>query len=396
MTHSKLIGATLIVAGTSIGAGMLALPIATAAIGFWPALCLMTAIWALSGYCALLVMEVNLKVGFEANLHTMTGQVLGRGAQVLGALAMLALLYALTAAYLTGGASLLSLKLADHLPLTPASSTLLFAFGLGGAVLFGVATVDRLVRLLFALKVLALLAVLWALLPQVQGANLVVSLAESAQHQGVWVAALPIILTSFGFHVCIPTLVRYLEGDVTRLRQALLLGSALPLVCYALWLAAALGPLAPEQQQALGQGDGLANLVQALSATSGQGWLARALTGFADLALLTSFLGVALSLFDYLGELCRRQATGAGKAQTWALTFLPPLALALYLPEGFVAVLGFAALPLVVLMVVLPVLMARRLRRTTAGYQVVGGTPALVLALGAGVALASAQLVSAL
>ncbi|MBY6188145.1 amino acid permease [Marinobacter hydrocarbonoclasticus] len=394
MTSSKLIGATLIVAGTSIGAGMLALPISTAAIGFWPALALMTAVWALSGYCALLVMEVNLKVGSDANLHGMTGQVLGPVAQSVGAVAMLALLYALTAAYLTGGASLLSLKLAPWVALSPAVATGLFTLVVGGVVLLGMRSVDRLVRVLFALKMVALVLVLSSLLPQAESANLMADLARAAQDGGIWVAALPVMITSFGFHVCIPPLVRYLDGDVKTLRTALLVGSALPLACYALWLLAALGPLSPAEQTALGQGDALTGLVKALSPDSG--WLGQILTAFADLALLTSFLGVTLSLFEYLAELCRRDRSVKGRGQTWLLTFLPPLALAIYLPEGFVAVLGFAALPLVVLMVMLPVAMAHRLRGDVEGYQVAGGRPALALAVAGGVMVMGAQLITAM
>jgi tyrosine-specific transport protein len=37
---------------------------------------------------------------------------------------------------------------------------------------------------------------------------------------------------------------------------------------------------------------------------------------FADLALATSFLGVALGLFDYLADLFQRRNTAAGRLQT--------------------------------------------------------------------------------
>ncbi|NYY76982.1 hypothetical protein DMI62_19975 [Escherichia coli] len=46
----------------------------------------------------------------------------------------------------------------------------------------------------------------------------------------------------------------------------------------------------------------------------------------ADLALATSFLGVALGLFDYLADLFQRSNTVGGRLQTGAITFLPPLA----------------------------------------------------------------------
>lgn len=59
-------------------------------------------------------------------------------------------------------------------------------------------------------------------------------------------------------------------------------------------------------------------------------------------ALATSFLGVALGLFDYLADLFQRSNTAAGRLQTGAITFPPPLAFALFYPRGFVMALGYA------------------------------------------------------
>jgi tyrosine-specific transport protein len=44
---------------------------------------------------------------------------------------------------------------------------------------------------------------------------------------------------------------------------------------------------------------------------------------FADLALATSFLGVALGLFDYLADLFQRQNSAGGRLQSGLITFLP-------------------------------------------------------------------------
>ncbi|MGL4713943.1 MAG: aromatic amino acid transport family protein, partial [Shewanella sp.] len=82
-----------------------------------------------------------------------------------------------------------------------------------------------------------------------------------------------------------------------------------------------------------------------------------------------------------------------GRIQTWLLTFIPPVLCALYLPEGFVAVLGFAAVPLVVMIIFLPIVMALRQRQSQpSGYQVSGGTAGLVMAGLLGAAIVGAQL----
>jgi tyrosine-specific transport protein len=84
---------------------------------------------------------------------------------------------------------------------------------------------------------------------------------------------------------------------------------------------------------------------------------------FADLALATSFLGVALGLFDYLADLFQRRNTAAGRLQTGAITFLPPLAFALFYPRGFVMALGYAGVALSILALLLPSLLAWKSRQ---------------------------------
>ncbi|WP_322967049.1 aromatic amino acid transport family protein, partial [Serratia marcescens] len=114
---------------------------------------------------------------------------------------------------------------------------------------------------------------------------------------------------------------------------------------------------------------------------------------FADLALATSFLGVALGLFDFLADLFKRQDNVRGRLQTGAITFLPPLAFALFYPRGFVLALGFAAIALSVLALLLPSLLVWKTRQKhQAQYRVWGGTPALALVFVCGVTVIAIQL----
>ena len=53
---NKIVGSTLIIAGTALGGGMLALPLASAGLGFYPAAFLIIANWALMTYTALLML----------------------------------------------------------------------------------------------------------------------------------------------------------------------------------------------------------------------------------------------------------------------------------------------------------------------------------------------------
>lgn len=112
---------------------------------------------------------------------------------------------------------------------------------------------------------------------------------------------------------------------------------------------------------------GLNGLLQALREMVASPHVELAVHLFADLALATSFLGVALGLFDYLADLFQRSNTVGGRLQTGAITFLPPLAFALFYPRGFVMALGYAGVALAVLALIIPSLLTAKQEAQSSG-----------------------------
>ncbi|KVX00268.1 aromatic amino acid transport family protein [Shewanella frigidimarina] len=396
----KTLGSISIVAGTAIGGGMLALPLATAALGMIPALILLVVIWGLSAYTSLLMLEINLHSGIGDNVHAITGKTLGKVGQLIQGGSFLSLLFALTMVYLMGGSSLLETRLQPiGINMSNQVAVILFTVIFGGLIAIGVKWIDKVSRILFTSMVLLLVIVVAFLLPDV---NLISALnnystdvASGTALQQLWLAAIPVVFTSFGFHVCIATIVRYLEGDAASLRKVLLIGSTIPLVCYILWLLVTLGSLGGETVHSFG--GSLPKLVAALQGLAQSHIISQAIDVFANLALITSFLGVTMSLFDYVAELTRAKNDVAGRAKTWLITFIPPLLCALYYPDGFFKVLGFAAIPLVVMIIYLPIAMALKQRaQQMGGYQVSGGTLGLIVAGLLGTLIVVAQLMVAL
>ncbi len=90
---NRLIGAILLVSGTTIGAGMLALPVTTGLAGFIPSLVVMTAVWLFMMLTALYLLEVNLRLPGEANLFSMMRKTLGKPGEAISWAAYLLLLY---------------------------------------------------------------------------------------------------------------------------------------------------------------------------------------------------------------------------------------------------------------------------------------------------------------
>ncbi|MFQ9622888.1 MAG: aromatic amino acid transport family protein [Enterobacteriaceae bacterium] len=183
------------------------------------------------------------------------------------------------------------------------------------------------------------------------------------------------IFTSFGFHGSIPSIVSYLGGDIRKLRRVFIIGSFIPLVAYIFWQLATLGSIdSPAFTALLAQNAGLNGLLEALREVVASPHVELAVHLFADLALATSFLGVALGLFDYLADLFQRKNSPGGRLQSGAITFLPPLAFALFYPRGFVMALGYAGVALAVLALMLPSLlvMTSRKQHPDAPWRVAG------------------------
>ncbi|WP_040571549.1 aromatic amino acid transport family protein [Shewanella benthica] len=396
----KMLGSIAIVAGTAIGGGMLALPLATASLGTLPAFLLLVVIWGISIYTSLLMLEINLRTRVGDNVHAITGKILGKVGQLIQGASFMSLLFALTMVYLMGGSSLLETRF-EPLGITMNNqvAVLLFTVIFGGLIAVGVKWIDKVSRVLFTSMVVLLVIVVAFLLPDVDMSALLTStgseLVSGSELNNLWLAAIPIVFTSFGFHVCIATIVRYLDGDAVSLRKILIIGSTIPLVSYMLWLMVTLGTLGGDR--VYGFEGSLPVLVMALQGLANSEILKQCIDIFANLALITSFLGVTMSLFDYVAELTRARDDIAGRAKTWLITFIPPLLCALYYPEGFIQVLGFAAIPLVIMIIFLPIAMALKQRKQNlGGYQVAGGSAALGVAGVLGAVIITAQLLVAL
>ncbi|WP_455428158.1 tyrosine transporter TyrP [Dryocola sp. LX212] len=385
---NRTLGSIFIVAGTTIGAGMLAMPLASAGVGFGVTLLLLLGLWGLMCYTALLLVEVYQHVSADTGLGTLARRYLGRPGQWLTGFSMLFLMYALTAAYISGAGELLAASLSQWLATTIPATTgvLLFTLVAGGIVCIGTHMVDMFNRVLFSTKIVLLVVMLALMMPHIHHTNLLTLPLE----QGLALSAIPVIFTSFGFHGSVPSIVSYLNGDMRKLRWVFIIGSAIPLVAYIFWQLATLGAIdSGVFSSLLADHSGLNGLLAAVRQVVATPHVELAVHLFADLALATSFLGVSLGLFDYLGDLFQRNRRASGRMQTGLMTFVPPLIFALFYPQGFVMALGYAGVALAILALIVPSLLVWKSRQqdNAGGYRVAGGKPLLMLVFACGVAV---------
>lgn len=389
---NRTLGSIFIVAGTTIGAGMLAMPIAAAGNGSTISLAMLFVLWALMCYTALLLVEVYQHESSETGIGSVAQRYLGSGGKFITGFSMMFLMYALTAAYVSGAGEIITSNLKNSFAIEMADwmGIVIFTVIGGGVVCFGTSSVDFINRILFAAKIVFLVIILVLMMPHVEQQNLLSAPTEKV----LILSAIPVFFTSFGFHGSVPSFVKYMGGDVKKLRIIFIIGSAIPLVAYILWQIATLGSINPTTFVGiLAENSGLNGLLDAIRNVVMSERTQFIAQMFMSLALATSFLGVALGLFDFLADLFKRQDNMEGRLQTGLLTFLPPLVFALFYPKGFVMALGFAAIALSILALLLPSAMAFKSRLCNKRkYQVTGGTPALFIVFLCGIVVIGVQL----
>lgn len=378
---SKILGGMLLVTGTTVGAGMLALPVLTGLGGFFPAIPLFFLCWIATAYSAFLILEVNLWFEEETNLISMARQLLGRTGAAFTWLCYLLLLYSLTAAYIAGGGPLLAkgIDALLHITLPPWTYPFPFVIIFGLFISFGTRSVDLINRLFMLGLIVSYAALLFWIAPHVKP-----ELLRRHEFHYAWLA-LPVIVASFGFQMIIPNLTHYLHRNIKALRLVIWLGTGVPFLIYLLWEGASLGiiPLKGKESLVSAFIEGKPATVP-LSAIENNIFISTSANFFAFFAVVTSFLGASLSLASFLNDGLSLKSTLSGKLKAIACTFVPPLAFVLVYPRGFITALEYAGIFFSVLLQILPVIMVwhgRYNKRISASYKVFGGKPLLLLLL---------------
>ena len=359
--NSKLLGGILLVVGTTIGAGILALPVATAQMGFWGSMALLIGAWGLMTICAFVFLEVNLWLPPNTNLISMAGATLGKYGQVVTWCVYLFLLYSILCAYVAGGGDLFHYLLtAQGFDISSGSSSIIFTMLFSVVVFFGIKSVDFVNRGLMFGKMGAFLLLVLFIIPYISSHTLI---GETVKHS-ISPAGITVTAVAFGSLMIIPSLRTYFGEDIKSLRKAIFIGMFIPLLCYIAWDLVILGVIPFEGKGGLKDmmhsASSNSDLLSALSSILKKDSVTNLARFFTSISMTTSFLSISLCLTDFLADGFRIEKKGAGNFVVFGATFIPPLAIVLYNRDAFLPALQYAGVSCIILMVLLPALMAWR------------------------------------
>ena len=407
-----------LIVGSTVGAGALALPAATAPSGIVPAGGALLGVWIMLVCDALLIAEVNLKMMRERDeerlihgrghspvvipLNEMAERTLGEQGQVLMNSIYGAVSLTILVAYINKAGDLLNGVTGIDAAVVATAFTVVF----GGLVCVGGTKLANSINQ--TLTYVCLIAFCMFL-----GAGSLYAHWSDAPWTGSMSAvpeAIPIIFLTLVFHDLVPVVCSMLEGDSAKIRKGILIGSAIPLVMFELWDTIAL---------AVAAGDVGKDPLDIISADVG-GAASVMLGTFGIAALATSFIGCVLgissaaqpfvddillkldepaedarmthALFEALDTYDAERKPGApsvSRLLTFGGIVTVPLAIAASFPNIFLPLSGFvSAYGMTTIYGVMPPLMALSLRResrkygedpsTSANISLPGGEPALI------------------
>lgn len=374
LKYKHIIGSILLIAGTSIGGGMLALPVLTSQGGFLPSIVIYLLTWIFMASTGLLFLELCIWSGKETNMVTLAKETLGTFGYVFTWVIYIFFFYCLTVAYVVGTQNFISFFTDSSM--NRWFSSLIFFLIFVPPIYLGARVVEN-INGLFMLGLIVtyiffvILGVKHIQFDRLMESNFKYSLV-----------AFPVIFTAFGYQGVVPSLTFYLKKNVKVIRLTILIGSFIPFFVYIIWEALVLGMI-PQTYlfNALENGK---NAVYPFQLLFGKRNITVIGETFAFFALGSSLLGVTLGLRDFLADGLKIKKDSKGRMFLCGLIFIPPIIISIYFPGIFLKALGLAGgIGSAILLGLLPICMVwskRYIKSSNQGeYQVAGGKIYLTL-----------------
>ena len=378
---SRILGGSLMIGGTAIGAGMLGLPIKNGPTGFPLATASLFLVYLFMLASIFLYFENILYMSDKsANLISMTKARLSKPLQYFTWLAYALIHFCAIWAYIAGGGDIISsfLQSAFHISISETKCSLLFAVVLGSLVFTHIHVIDMINRV-FMIGLFASFILLFTnITPMV---SLEYLTAVDVNHY--LLIGIPIAAASYTSHIVLPSLRDYFDNDIKSLNKAIIIGAFLPFLFYIIWEFLILGMVPTSGANSISSIAQHAKPLGELLKVIGQSpYTNLLLVSFQLFALVTSFFGLALSRRDFFRDGLKLDNSLRSRSIASLIVLLPPLVLALTFPDGFKKAIDYIGSFAMICFVVVPVIMAWKARYidyVETEVKLPGGKPALII-----------------
>ena len=336
--NATVFSLALLIAGATIGAGVLGLPVQTGLSGFIPSTIGIVIIWIIMTFTAIVLAERFMRSNAVAiDYPTIYKQDFGVFGKYLCVLGYLINYYGIMVAYLCGSAVILAFLIPIALP----QNVFLLVFFIPTTIitLFGLAYVLKANVLFMLLLGISFIALIIMTAGKMQASNLAYT------DWAFLIPATPVILTTFLFHNIIPPICKSLENNRGKIWTTIIVGTSLSCSIVLIWNLVTIGAVS---MGGAGKGNLLYAYMHAEPATVplAAGLKSEVITIagmiFSLCAIFTSFISVVIGLRGFIRDLMISTFKIDNKNINIVLTMAPSLIVALFFPNLFLGALDIA------------------------------------------------------
>jgi tyrosine-specific transport protein len=285
-----------------------------------------------------------VEIGFwmkksDAHIITMASTILGESGKWLMWCLFLFISYASLTAYTAGCGHLLSSGLSSLIgtEVPKSAGCWLFVLMFGPFLLGPRHILGRANDVLFILMIAAYAIIISS------GASIVRIEYLMREDWSSAYLAVPLLITAFSFQTMVPSLHPFLDHDKKSLRVAVVLGTTIAFIVYALWQFVVYGSVPLEGDSGLLQAFKEGNpATYCLGKLTHSTLITHASSVFALFALVTSFFGIGIGLFDFLSDGLSISRKGKGAIALGALVLIPSLIFSISFERIFIIALDIS------------------------------------------------------
>jgi tyrosine-specific transport protein len=401
----SVLGSTALIAGTTVGAGILALPAVTLPSGILPSTSALIAVWLYALISGLLIAEATLNaMRLEGRpsigLLGIVEKTLGKLGARIASGAYLFMHYALLVAYITQGGEILVSAISklwgveNLLPTWVGTTTFTLIFG-GIMYLGREKFIEKLNNAFVGIVIVSFLGLM------LLGGGQIKSTQFLIQDWSAVGSAVSVMCVALFYQNVVPVVVTQLEGDVRKIRQSIFIGSLIPLIMFLAWNALILASVSPDMLHSTSSTT-VFDPLQILRAGGAGEWLGVLVSIFSEFAIATSFIGFVYGLLDLFKDIFLvTQGELSGRLPLYSLVLFPPMTLGTLNPSIFFTALDYTGtFSISVLGGIIPVLMTWKQRQEQKKSNsinqslVPGGKVTLIVMVGVALALIVRQIMS--
>ncbi|MFV9973071.1 MAG: amino acid permease [Francisella endosymbiont of Hyalomma asiaticum] len=369
---NKQIGCIFLIIGTSLGGGILAIPIILSYFSAIIGSIIMFLMWLLMTYSTLAVAEACLHFEKGISYLGFAHKLFKKPGIVLVYICAFGILYGMLAAYISAiGSSFESLLNINYIVIE-----ISFIIIFGGFILKSTGSAEWLNRVFLSVKLIIILFTIILLLKSIRLTNLG---SYSFRNFEQLIIALPILATTFSAHIIIPSVVNYLGPHPKDIRRIIIIASLITLAIYICWIISIFGNIAiygsknsfAEILKSLSSEDSVTQLIYILKANIKSSEIISFIYAFITISVTTAFITISLALKDLI--LDRFKMTSLSKLNKNImlsfLLFMLPIILNYYFKKIFLIALSVVGLFSLIMLVSCPLYMVRILRKHN--YQII-------------------------